>query len=119
MGRGHGACDSCDDCDVREGCWSGHGHCQPDCQRAGLFENLWGHYCGHCCRRGGRGGPGGPGGPNGPGGDGNGDGNGNGNMALGPAPAPPPSAAGVAYPYYTSRGPRDFLINNPPSIGPY
>jgi hypothetical protein len=26
-------------------------------------------------------------------------------------------AAAVAYPYYTNRGPRDFLINNPPSIG--
>lgn len=28
----------------------------------------------------------------------------------------PPTAA-VAYPYYTVRGPRDFLVNNPPSIG--
>jgi hypothetical protein len=27
-----------------------------------------------------------------------------------PAPA-------VAYPYYTVRGPRDFFVNNPPSIG--
>ncbi|MEM6979961.1 MAG: hypothetical protein AAF539_09865 [Planctomycetota bacterium] len=26
--------------------------------------------------------------------------------------------AQVAYPYYTHRGPRDFLVNNPPSIGP-
>ena len=24
-----------------------------------------------------------------------------------------------AYPYYTTRGPRDFLVDNPPSIGPY
>lgn len=24
----------------------------------------------------------------------------------------------VAYPYYTNRGPRDFLAKNPPSIGP-
>ncbi len=24
----------------------------------------------------------------------------------------------VAYPYYTTRGPRDFLVDNPPSIGP-
>ena len=24
-----------------------------------------------------------------------------------------------AYPYYTIRGPRDFLVDNPPSIGPY
>ncbi|HTN75097.1 MAG TPA: hypothetical protein VL096_07615 [Pirellulaceae bacterium] len=28
----------------------------------------------------------------------------------------PPSAQ-VAYPYYTNRGPRDFLVNDPPSIG--
>lgn len=28
----------------------------------------------------------------------------------------PPTAA-VAYPYYTLRGPRDFLAPNPPSIG--
>jgi len=27
-------------------------------------------------------------------------------------------AAQVAYPYYTHRGPRDFLLDNPPSIGP-
>jgi hypothetical protein len=31
-------------------------------------------------------------------------------------PAGPPTAH-VAYPYYTTRGPRDFLINNPPTIG--
>lgn len=31
-------------------------------------------------------------------------------------PQGPPSAA-VAYPYYTTRGPRDFLMDNPPSIG--
>lgn len=27
------------------------------------------------------------------------------------------SSAAVAYPYYTTRGPRDFFANNPPSIG--
>lgn len=27
-------------------------------------------------------------------------------------------SAQVAYPYYTHRGPRDFLMANPPSIGP-
>ncbi len=32
---------------------------------------------------------------------------------------PGPSAAQVAYPYYTTRGPRDFFLDNPPSIGPY
>ena len=35
--------------------------------------------------------------------------------AYGGPPGPP--TAQVAYPYYTIRGPRDFLINNPPSIG--
>ena len=29
-----------------------------------------------------------------------------------------PPTGGVAYPYYTNRGPRDFLAKNPPSIGP-
>ena len=32
-------------------------------------------------------------------------------------PAGPPTGA-VAYPSYTTRGPRDFLAKNPPSIGP-
>jgi len=32
---------------------------------------------------------------------------------------PSPPTGQVAYPYYTVRGPRDFLSNNPPSIGPY
>ena len=29
-----------------------------------------------------------------------------------------PTAGMVQYPYYTTRGPRDFFLNNPPSIGP-
>lgn len=29
-----------------------------------------------------------------------------------------PAMPQYAYPYYTVRGPRDFLVNNPPSIGP-
>lgn len=29
----------------------------------------------------------------------------------------PPSAA-ITYPYYTNRGPRDFLAEDPPSLGP-
>lgn len=33
------------------------------------------------------------------------------------APAPPSTGA-ITYPYYTTRGPRDFLAKNPPSIGP-
>lgn len=32
-------------------------------------------------------------------------------------PPGPPSAT-YAYPYYTTRAPRDFLLDNPPSIGP-
>jgi hypothetical protein len=28
-----------------------------------------------------------------------------------------PATAQVGYPYYTTRGPRDFFTNNPPSIG--
>lgn len=31
---------------------------------------------------------------------------------------PGPPSAQVAYPYYSFRGPRDFLLDNPPSIGP-
>ena len=30
---------------------------------------------------------------------------------------PGPPTASVGYPYYTVRGPRDFLLDNPPSIG--
>ena len=33
--------------------------------------------------------------------------------------APGPPTGQTAYPYYTLRGPRDFLLGNPPSIGPY
>ena len=29
-----------------------------------------------------------------------------------------PPAGAITYPYYTVRGPRDFLAKNPPSIGP-
>ena len=34
-------------------------------------------------------------------------------------PAGGPPVATVTYPYYTVRGPRDFLASDPPSIGPY
>jgi hypothetical protein len=33
-------------------------------------------------------------------------------------PAPGPSAGNVSYPYYTTRGPRDFLAADPRGIGP-
>jgi hypothetical protein len=32
-------------------------------------------------------------------------------------PNPGPQTATYGYPYYTSRAPRDFLMDNPPSIG--
>lgn len=32
--------------------------------------------------------------------------------------APGPTQGAVQYPYYTTRAPRDFLLANPPSIGP-
>jgi hypothetical protein len=35
------------------------------------------------------------------------------------APVGGPPVGTVTYPYYTVRGPRDFLANDPPSIGPY
>jgi hypothetical protein len=38
--------------------------------------------------------------------------------AAAEAAASGPAAGAVAYPYYTTRGPRDFLAKNPPSIGP-
>jgi hypothetical protein len=31
---------------------------------------------------------------------------------------PGPPSGSVTYPYYTNRGPRDFLVDNPRSIGP-
>jgi hypothetical protein len=31
---------------------------------------------------------------------------------------PGPATGAVTYPYYTTRGPRDFLAKNPSSIGP-
>lgn len=62
------------------------------------------------------GGYGGPGGYGGGGFRGGHFGRGGGDMGMGAGYGGPPSAH-VAYPYYTTRGPRDFLINNPPSIG--
>ena len=34
-----------------------------------------------------------------------------------PVAEPGPQTAAYTYPYYTTRGPRDFFMNNPPSIG--
>ena len=35
-----------------------------------------------------------------------------------PAFTPGPPTGTITYPYYTNRGPRDFLAESPPSIGP-
>jgi len=37
---------------------------------------------------------------------------------MGRATDPGPAVGAITYPYYTVRGPRDFLAKNPPSIGP-
>ncbi len=41
-----------------------------------------------------------------------------GGMGCGLCRAPGPQMGAVTYPYYTTRGPRDFLDRNPMSIGP-
>lgn len=38
-------------------------------------------------------------------------------MGSQPGPAMGPPSPTVTYPYYTTRGPRDYLAKNPPSIG--
>jgi hypothetical protein len=67
-----------------------HGRDCAGCGQRGLLESLWGRHSGCCCDDAG---------------------------PVAQAP-PPPSAGYVAYPYYTNRGPRDFLQGNPQSIGP-
>ncbi|MBX7075318.1 MAG: hypothetical protein K1X71_19425 [Pirellulales bacterium] len=43
---------------------------------------------------------------------------GGGESYAGPQGPPGPPVGQVAYPYYTTRGPRDFLARNPGDIGP-
>lgn len=76
-----------------------------ECGHGGLFKT---HHNKHAARAGGHGGHSGAhgGGHRDPVGE---------NIAP---PAGPPVGT-YAYPYYTLRGPRDFLQANPPSIGPY
>ncbi len=96
-----------------------------------LFDRIFGHGgCAACCGKCGPY-PGGctpgysPGGSAcGPGGCGAGDcspgcarASGGGPMDDGSAFAGPPTG-GVTYPYYTTRGPRDYLARNPRGIGP-
>jgi hypothetical protein len=119
FGKDTGNCElaGCDvDCGERcggcEGCCNG-----GPCSR--LAERIAGGGCGY-----GNCGPGGcgPGGC-GVGGCGVGDGSGGLCPHAGGYPEYPafnqgPPSAQVAYPYYTTRGPRDFLMANPPTIGP-
>jgi hypothetical protein len=86
----YGACNNCGGCG---GCNNGYWPC-GSCP-CGCCER----YSGCCCQ------------PQGPGCCASGD------QHYNFAPGPP--VGQVAYPYYTVRGPRDFLTNNPPSIGPY
>jgi hypothetical protein len=106
-GRFHGgicghAADGCPLC-ICGKCGLFHRYCGPNCPRCQCPCEVYGG-CDHCC-------------PcpcnccNGPGCCASGDQNYN--------FAPGPPTGQVAYPYYTVRGPRDFLMNNPPSIGPY
>jgi hypothetical protein len=90
-GNSDGVCPVCHEC---QGSPCGDGGCGP-CQRCA--EKIAGGFCGRC-----------------------------GQMGICPTgtyPEDPNFQAGpptgqVAYPYYTVRGPRDFLLDNPPSIGP-
>ncbi len=50
--------------------------------------------------------------------DGDGQGSGGLGRNRGAMDASGPPTAAIAYPYYTTRGPRDFLDRNPQSIGP-
>jgi len=80
------------------------GHCHTGGCVGGNCHHAWGHYPGH----------------------GYGPGAGYGHHGYMPPPPhysgyaaqPGPISATVAYPYYTIRGPRDFLRDNPPTIGP-
>jgi hypothetical protein len=107
-GRFHGgicghAADGCPLC-ICGKCGLFHRYCGPTCPRCQCPCETYGG-CDHCCPC--------PCSPcaNGPGCCASGDQNYN--------FAPGPPTGQVAYPYYTTRGPRDFLMNNPPSIGPY
>ncbi len=82
----------------------GYGMCDDGCSNGCLQNGLSKLLdCNGCNGGGCLGGPGGPC---------NSSGDQNYNFNAGPP------TGQVAYPYYTTRGPRDFLMCNPPSIGP-
>ncbi|MCA9261366.1 MAG: hypothetical protein KDA61_19255 [Planctomycetales bacterium] len=110
-GRANVGCDFDDSCyscsnDVccGDGCGDGCGNCQDG--RCRLVDKIAGGFCG--C---------------GPGGCGLGGCAAGCNPHAGGYPEATSFNGGgpvgqVAYPYYTVRGPRDFLMSNPPTIGP-
>jgi hypothetical protein len=114
-----GVCDECascgcpvDQCSCGSACGAGCDACGGKCRC--LIEGMASGWCGPC------------GGGYGPGGYGAGGGGPFGGVLLHkhgypeyPAFNPGPPHGQVAYPYYTTRGPRDFLRDNPPHIGPY
>jgi hypothetical protein len=102
FGRGRNACgygsdDGCCPCGPYDysACNQCNQGCCPGCCACGCCEK----YSGCCCQ------------PQGPGCCASGD------QHYNFSPGPP--VGQTAYPYYTTRGPRDFLQGNPPSIGPY
>jgi hypothetical protein len=102
-----GVCDECatcgcpaDSCTCGSSCGAGCDACGGGCRR--LIDGMACGWCGGGC------GPcGGAFCPHG------------GGYPEYPSFNPGPPHGQVAYPYYTTRGPRDFLRDNPPNIGPY
>jgi hypothetical protein len=100
--EGSGCCAGCDECGLFSRNWGGGNPGYPpatyDCSACG--SPRWGNH-GFCQQPGPGCTPGCP----------------SGDQVYDFNAGPP--VGQTAYPYYTVRGPRDFLRNNPPSIGPY
>jgi hypothetical protein len=99
-------CNNCGACDQGGQCgpcgdydYSACGNCNRGCCPGGCCCGCCETYAGCCCKT------------QGPGCCSSGDHQYNFN--------PGPPVGQVAYPYYTVRGPRDFLLKNPAPIGPY
>ena len=125
------SCNSCNSCGVGQGGLLGKlGHrCRTGCTPGPIGWQQGGlNYSGHLCPHGGTAGHPGPF----HGGHVLGHGTPTGMAHGGPGVLPGhhaahqlqnqpfnagPATGAVAYPYYTHRGPRDFLLDNPPTIG--
>ncbi len=115
----------CRSMNLAKGCGcGGHDQCGGGCDAGSCSQGVGGHSeCGNgICRHGhrGHGHLGHGGGLLGHGGAGGHGGHllgGHHHLAREYMGPPGPPTAQVAYPYYTTRGPRDFLLDNPPSIG--